>query len=178
MPKKPLHAKLLNSFGDIYKTLRFLYHHIQKKRKNGNYYYPFTETFKGRPIYILANGPSLNKDINELMSNDIILKESLVVNFFIESDLFMQIQPKYYCLADPVFNEENFLTERARAVYKKLDEVVCWPLTLFVWKDAVKMVSNIMSNSYINIVGLPTLRFEGFEKKRYKYFKKGIAGPT
>lgn len=176
--KRPLHAKVLDFFADTYRSLRFFYHYIKEKNIYGNYRYPYTETHKGESVYILANGPSLNEEINEIFSSGKYLEDVLVVNFFLESDLFTKIRPKYYCLADPRFNKENKLTERTKGVFKDLNEFVDWPMSLFVWNQAVDMISEYISNPNIKIIGLSILKFEGFENKRYKYYAKGTAVPS
>lgn len=178
MSKRPLHAKIIDFFGETYKSLRFSYHRLQEINEFGNYSFPYTPLHKGESVYILANGPSLNEEILELKRNGRDLRESLVVNFFVESNYFVEINPKYYCLADPGFNKTALLTDRTRGVYEKLNRIVTWPMTLFVWKDAVKMVSEFISNSNITIVGLSTLRFEGFESNHYKSYMKGTAVPS
>lgn len=178
MSKRPLHARFLDFFGGLYKSLRFSYHYIREKNKYGDYKYLYTETYKGKSVYILANGPSLINEIDSILSNGKILDDILVVNFFLESDYFKQIKPNYYCLADPCFNKREKLNDRTKNVYKVLNILVDWPMTLFVWNQAVDMVTEYIHNPYIKIKGLPILRFEGFEENRYQFYKKGIAVPT
>ena len=178
MLKRPFHARLLDYFGCAYKSLRFTFHHLQEKKKFGNYYFPYNPLHNGDTVNILANGPSLKEEIALLSDNHIYLSESVVVNFFVESNLFLQIRPKYYCLADPGFNLKCKQTEKTENVFKELNVLVCWPMTLFVWNSAVGMVKEYISNPNITIIGLSVLKFEGFEKDRYKYYKEGKAVPS
>ena len=178
MLRKPLHAKILDFFGDLYKSLRFSFHQLQEKKRFGDYYFPYRYLHRDETAIILANGPSLNTELEGLMKENSSLENSLVVNYFVESELFVQIKPKYYCLADPVFNIKECLTDRTKNTYKELNRLVSWPMTIFIWKGAEKMVSEFIDNSLIKIVGLSILRFEGFESKRYEYFKNGIAVPS
>ncbi len=55
-----------------------------------------------RPLFILANGPSLNRTINE--HNEALGKYDLMaVNFAANTSVFRELQPKHYVLADPYF---------------------------------------------------------------------------
>lgn len=178
MSKRPLHARILDFLGDLYKSLRFLFHHLQEKRRFGEYCFTYNTLHNGEAVNILANGPSLNIELNSLLASGKIVDDVLVVNYFLESELFVQIQPKYYCLADPGFNQKNKLIERTKNVFKALNERVSWPMTLFVWNSAVEMVSKYISNPNIKIIGLSILQFEGFENKRFKLYKEGKAAPS
>lgn len=178
MERKPIRARFETFIISLYKTIEFFVDYFREKRKFGNYYFPYQPLHEGESVYILANGPSLNHEINELINENAPLNKSLVVNFFVETDLFTQIKPMYYCLADPLFNREKLLTERTKDVYILLNKTVTWPMTLFVWKEAEKMVSNLISNPNIKIVSLSILLFRGFESKRYEYYKKGKSVPS
>lgn len=178
MLRKPLHARILFFLGEAYKSFRFLYHYLQEKRRFGNYQFQYKSLHKGEIVNILANGPSLNEEIGVLLKNHTDLSNSLVVNFFVESDLFLQIKPKFYCLADPGYNVERLITQREIDTFNTLNCDVTWPMTLFVWKKGEKMISEYISNPNIKIVSLSILKFEGFEACRYKCYKKGIAVPS
>lgn len=178
MERKPIRVRFETFVISLYKTLEFVVEYFREKRKFGNYYFPYQPLHKGESVYILANGPSLNNEITELINVNAPLNKSLVVNFFVESSLFTQIKPMYYCLADPLFNREDLLTERTKGVYKLLNYTVTWPMTLFVWKEAEKMVSKLISNPNIKVVCLSILLFRGFESKRYEYYKKGKSVPS
>lgn len=178
MSRRPLHAKAIDFFCDLYKSLRFLFHYLQERKRYGNYYFPYRPLHKGETVNILANGPSLNTELESLMTTNSTLENALVVNYFVESEIFVQIKPKYYCVADPGFNIKECLTERTRNTYSLLNKLVSWPMTIFVWKGAVDMVTEFIDNSLIKVVGLSILRYEGFDSKRYEYFKNGIAVPS
>lgn len=178
MGKKPIRARFETFVIGLYKTLEFVVEYFREKRKYGNYYFPYQPLHKGESVYILANGPSLNNEITELINVNAPLNKSLVVNFFVETSFFTQIKPMYYCLADPGFNRRELLNERSHNVYKLLNEKVSWPMTLFVWKEAEQMVSKLISNPNIKVVSLSILLFRGFESKRYEYYKKGKSVPS
>lgn len=178
MPRKRLHVKIIEFISNMYGSLKFFYRRIREYNKFGNYYFPYQSTNKGRSVYILANGPSLKEELNDLFGNNSNISDSLVVNFFVESEVFLKIKPKYYCLADPIFNVKQMATQRGINTFMTLDKEVTWDMTLFVWRSAVKMISEFISNPKIKVVGLSILSFEGFEKNRYKYYKDGIAVPS
>lgn len=178
MSKRPLHAKILNFFGEVYKSFRFSYHHLKERNTFGNYNFPYESLHKGETVYILANGPSLNEEIAVLLKNSPDLSNSLVVNFFAESDLFLQIKPRFYCLADPMFNVKEMMTEREGELFRSLNQSVNWSMTLFVWKKAEANIAKFITNPNITIKGLSILTFEGFESNRYKYYKRGVAVPS
>lgn len=178
MLRKLLHAKVLSFFGDVYNSFRFLYRHLREKKRYGNYYFQYKSLNNGAAVYVLANGPSLSEEIDFLLKNNADLSNSLVVNFFSESDLFLQIKPKFYCLADPMYNVERLMTQREIDTFDTLNKNVNWPMTLFIWKSAETIISRYITNPNIIIKGLSILTFEGFERNRYKYYKKGIAVPS
>lgn len=177
MSKRPLHAKVLDFFGDLYKSLRFLFHHLQEKKRFGNYYFPYRPLHKGETAIILANGPSLNTEVEGLMKENFSLENSLVVNYFAFSSLFEQIKPKFYCLADPLFFTESRYTDNVHRLFSELN-TVSWKMDLFVWIQGTDTIKKYVNNKNITIIGISTLRFEGFESQRYDYMKKGKAVPS
>ena len=178
MSIRRLHSKIRGFVKNSYGWCKYSYLYMQEKRRFGNFYFPYRPLHKGEGVYILANGPSLKDEILELMETGMELQESLVVNFFVESDLFKKIRPKYYCLADPCFNKETLLKGRWKDVYVKLNKEVSWPMTLFVWKEAEFMVRGLIDNPMIRIETLSILLFSGFESKRLESYKKGTSVPS
>ena len=177
MSRKPLHAKMLDFLGDLYKSLRFSFHHLQAKKRFGNYYFPYRSLHKGETANILANGPSLNAELKILQEENMRLENSLVVNYFSFSPLFFQIKPKYYCLADPLFFSESRYTESVYKLFMNLNNV-SWKMELFVWIQGVDTIKKYVQNKNITIVGISTLQYEGFESKRNEFLKTGRAVPS
>lgn len=178
MSIRRLHSKIIGVLKNTYGWCKYLFLYIQEKRRFGNFYFPYRPLYKGEEVTIFANGPSLKIELEKLLEENESLSNSLVVNTFVDSDLFCMIQPKYYCIADPEFNREDLLTDRAKELYIHLNEKVSWPITLFVWKEAEAFISKYLTNPNITIQGLSILRYEGFEKNRYNYYKKGLAVPS
>jgi hypothetical protein len=50
---------------------------------------------------VLANGPSLQTEIDYVLSKRISYK-IMALNFFCNSEYFIKLKPDYYCIADPV----------------------------------------------------------------------------
>ncbi len=162
----------------LFKSLLFVLYSIIEHKRFGNYHFPYREDFKGHSVFIFANGPSLNEEIDDLKRKGLDLSESLVVNFFANTDLFEQIKPKYYCLADPAFFvEPQKRSERINLLLNTINSKVSWPMTVFVWKLGEQNMKKEFSNKSITIEPLSILRYEGFPKLRNILYKKGWAVP-
>lgn len=177
MSRRPLHARFLDFFSDLYRSFRFSFHHLQEKKKFGDYYFAYRPLHKGESVNILANGPSLNNELEALMKENSSLKNSLVVNYFAFSSLFEQLEPQYYCLADPLFFTEDRYTENVYRLFAELNKVF-WKMDLFVWIQGVETIKKYVKNENITINGVSTLQFEGFEAQRNNYLKMGKAVPS
>jgi len=177
MSKRPLHIRTMDVFSYIVASLRFAYHQRQEKKLYGDYFFSYTPLHKGESIRILANGPSLNKELEELISKNIDLSNSLVLNYFVSSDIFTKIKPRYYCLADPLFFTEENYTEKVHKLFEELNKVD-WEITLFVWIQGVATINKYVQNKNITIKGISTLTYEGSESRRNEYYEKGIAVPS
>lgn len=91
---------------------------------------------KSRRLFVLATGPSLNKDYEKYRS-DIIQDDTLVMNMFAVSDLFESISPRAYLLADPVYFRQldclsDAYKEKMVALRNAMLKKVAWPMTLVV----------------------------------------------
>ena len=110
---------------------------------------------KKETCYILGNGPSLSKD---LLDNSDCLKRSelIVVNFFAKSDLFQQLKPNYYVLADPAFFSDNHTKELCEKVINLFDEIknkTTWDLFVMIPYEGYKYIkSHLCSNPNIHII--------------------------
>ena len=54
------------------------------------------------PVAILGNGPSLKKDIDNILQNKSEM-DFYVVNYFANTEYFKELRPSHYVLIDPVF---------------------------------------------------------------------------
>lgn len=80
-------------------------------------------------VILFGNGPSVN-EIN-ITDRDISEHDIMCVNFFaLNEELFFRYQPKYYCIIDPYFFDEENRTEKSDI--EKLERVfekVNWDMT-------------------------------------------------
>ena len=108
-----------------------------------------------KKCYLLGNGPSINKD---LLNNHDSLKQSelIVVNFFAQSELFQQLKPKYYVLADPIFFSDTFkedMRDKVIDFFNELRDNVTWNLFLLIPYEGYDYIKPFLhSNSNIHIV--------------------------
>ena len=108
-----------------------------------------------KKCYILGNGPSLNQGLSDY-SEDIKQAELIAVNFFAISDLYEQLQPKYYVLADPNFFFDEPTTEMSKKAVTLFDEMqnrTIWDLFLLIPYEAYKYIApRLRSNPNIHII--------------------------
>ncbi len=85
---------------------------------------------KGRDLVILGNGPSLQKCMDEIKSYRNC--DYLTVNLFpIKSEDFFEIKPKYHCMTDLCFFDENGTRGSDVVELKKtLKEKIDWSMEL------------------------------------------------
>lgn len=105
-----------------------------------------------KPLLVLANGPSLKKELAnhlQFFQN----KDLLVVNDFAYSPYFEELKPKFYVFLDPIYflsdeelpeeyrNEKNKLT-------KLLFEKTVWDMTIFTnYKYCKAQIINVLSQN-------------------------------
>ena len=175
----PLHAKVGSFFDSLYKSIRFKYHYIRRLMKYGECKYPHHSSFENDCIRILATGPSLKTEIEDLRTNGILFADPLfVMNFFAFSDLFVELKPTRYCLADPSFFKEDNQLKKVDDLFALLSKLVTWEMSLYIPNVSSTIAKSKIINDHIKLIPISTLHFEGFESKRYKYYKKGIATPS
>lgn len=127
-------------------------------------------------LLILANGPSLNKTIED--GNDFLKgKTLLAVNFFVNSPRFAELCPELYLIADPLF---WLVPEKRQQLFGGLAEKTTWPMTLFIPRRALKNKEwkpLLGGNSQIKIVVYNTTPIEGFQGFCNWVFHKGWGVP-
>ena len=154
---------------------RFQFSRLREVRNYGDYKFPYREEVTGKRFYVLANGPSLNNEIETLMNDDTFISSpKVVVNFFINSAFFLKLRPEYYCIADPAF----YSTDNYTSLFDKLNAEVSWPLTLLVPNWGAVKVKEHIDNSNIAIVPVSPLIYKGYEGLKYKYYKLGKGMPS
>ncbi len=121
---------------------------------------PSEEARQGMPLVVLGNGPSLNATIAD--SRDALDRYPLLcVNFFATADIFPELRPEYYVVADPHFFEADPSgnVSRLRDALARVD----WPMTLFVPR-ASRSSAHILTggNPSISVATFNMTAVEGF----------------
>ncbi len=127
-------------------------------------------------LLILANGPSLNKTVEQ--SPDFVRgKTLLAVNFCVVSPMYELIRPELYLIADPLF---WIVPEKCEKLFGTMAEKTTWEMTLFVPAKALKhndWKHKISKNGNIRLCIYNTTPIEGFSAFCNYVFKKGWGVP-
>ena len=128
-------------------------------------------------IVILGNGPSLNTTV---ASSSAFLRDKtlLAVNFAGSTDLFKQLCPGLYVIADPYFFDAK--KEKSVDLYCALSESVTWKMYLFVPVFAFKRrwwQEILSTNPHIHIVQYNITPVEGYKWFSRYAFRKGWGCP-
>lgn len=127
-------------------------------------------------LLILANGPSLNKTIED-SSSFVQGKTLLAVNFFVLSPLYEQLKPELYLIADPLF---WIVPEKREKLFRTMADKTTWNISLFIPVKASRnkyWQSMIAANPHIKIYMYNTTPIEGFQGLCNYIFKKGWGVP-
>ena len=178
-----IHAKLIQSITDLDGTITLALGKRRQHRVLGKYEFPYVDNNKGKRIYILATGPSLQDDLSQLLSLEVFKNsDKMCVNFFLNNDLIKSIKPCYYCLADSAFFEEHGPNaKRVEALFKRMNDIVGWDMKLFAYiadNDKLKFLKSRIVNSHIHIVPVTGLTYSGRESRRFASWKKGESVPS
>lgn len=172
---KKILKKIFKFIKDLFDFLDFLllliYHRLFSN--------PIKEKYSGE-VSVLANGPSLKEVIPKLSTEAFQHSDFVVMNFFAFEEVFYEIKPKYYCLADPMFIEDTPKKDQVMLLFKILQEKVDWELNIYLpnkgfYKNFLKYSS--LSNSYLKYICLSGVEYKGFEKYRNFFYKKGLSTP-
>lgn len=174
-----LYSRVEAFLNSIFKSLRFICHFILRWIKYGRCYYPYHSNAANKSIRILATGPSLNDELKDLREKGVANSEPLfVMNFFAFYDIFTELKPSRYCLADPGFYKDKTMVDKIRDLFLTLNTIVDWPMSLYVPNVSEKEARKKITNKNIKIIPISTLHFEGFEIFRNLFYKKGWATPS
>jgi len=165
-----------NSINTFLSLLRVLLH----SRFNGRLKYKHGSI--KNTCSILANGPSLNKNINSL---DVCKnRDFFAVNFFALSEHFFRLKPCCYVFADSAFwdKEENMHPEtilQRKELFQRLCQVD-WELTIFIpGKGANSLIIKdlLKINHHIKAISYNTVSFYGFDSIRTWTYKQNLCMP-
>jgi hypothetical protein len=136
---------------------------------------------KTKRIIIIANGPSLKKDIKKLYKKKLI--DYYALNYFALSKEFTKIKPNFYFLADPVFWRKdvniNFKKDNL-SLFNNLKKVN-WKMELICPEDGFQLISNRLKiNRNINIAAVKSNpRPLNFKLEKFQVFSilHGLSAP-
>jgi hypothetical protein len=142
---------------------------------------PIKEKYAGA-LCVLANGPSL-KDVLPLLitTNEFKNVDFIVMNFFAVDDSFLQIKPKHYCLADPMFFMRNYNHAKVVKLFEVFETKVGWDMNIYIvqgynGRKGFLDFSQI-TNPYIKVIPINNTLYRGFEQYRFFFYKKGLSCP-
>lgn len=127
-------------------------------------------------LLILANGPSLNRTVQE-SSAFVRGKTLLAVNFCVTSPMFEELRPELYLIADPLF---WIVPEKREQLFRSLAEKTTWPMNLFIPTRALKNKGwqpMLAGNPNIRLCIYNTTPIEGFQGFCNWVFTKGWGVP-
>lgn len=127
-------------------------------------------------VNILANGPSLMIELEEALSHKD--RTNAACNLAAFSTYFQEIRPAFYFLADPAFFKQGSSDERISKLIFILNNQVDWNMTLVVPINGFNVALQSLKNSFITIVPVPVVQYEGNAKKRIELLKKGECAPS
>lgn len=171
-------VSIITFLSSLIKTVRFQFHRIKEHNLYGKYEFVYREELINKRCYVLANGPSLNEEL-ETLKNDKSFVDSpkFVLNYFAESHYYKSLKPEFYCLADPLFFSSES-SNRNKNIIKIINESTEWSMSLFFPINGGRAVREAITNPNVNLVPISVLVYEGFEKNRYPYYKCGKAVPS
>ena len=152
----------------------------------GLYITPLKKTCSGT-IAVMGNGPSLKEVLPFFTKNEEYKSiDFFVVNYFILEELFFVLKPKHYIFTDAGFlssknaENKNVSIDMMKKVFSSMQNDVDWELNLYVPHNRRKSFIEFseISNKNINIIGVNTLPYKGFNFARNFMCKRGISIPV
>lgn len=126
----------------------------------------------GKKLFILGTGPSCTDYLN---NRDLFEDyDILCVNSFMSRNNkeFCEIQPKYMCLADPIFiDEEN---EETKEVMGAINQI-SWNCYLI---SPANYVFKTIDNPHIKHIKMSSFLYENENKRRDDWYCKNLATPS
>lgn len=127
-------------------------------------------------LLILANGPSLNKTVQEA-AGFIKGKTLLAVNFCVSSPMFEELKPELYLIADPLF---WIVPEKRVQLFETMARKTVWPMCFFIPVRAYKNKDwqpMLAANPHIKVYAYNTTPIEGFQNICDFIFDRGWGVP-
>ncbi len=143
--------------------------------------FPLINAFNGKKAFVLVNGPSLKKALDEYDAGIHQFDEnSFMVNLSPLDSRFFKIKPKHFLLSDPIFYQDfPQKKEQVRKMYDLLEEKVDWDLYLYMdfvneWEYDKLIEYSRINNPHIHFIRLNRWHCSGLDARiRHKLYKKG-----
>ena len=120
---------------------------------------------------ILANGPSLKRDIKKI-SIDKKLNEYYVLNYFALTEYFFEIKPQYYVLTDRMFWDQGVnedIKKDNQELYNLLERVN-WKMSIICPQKGFNWINNrLKKNKKIRVLKVRSMNVE-FKNERINLF--------
>lgn len=129
-------------------------------------------------VLILANGPSLKAELEEIKSRTDKLQDAdyIGVNDFAMSPDYCKLRPKHYVISDSKYFMKTIYEERSLNTLKQMNNRTTWEMNLFVpykWRKTIYNFHKI-DNPKIHIVPFHSVRFWGLDSIRMYAYKWGL----
>ncbi len=165
--------KISGLFSASGATIKSLVKLLTQSRRNS---ISFSEAAReGRPLIILGNGPSLRKVIDENLQS-LSSATTMAVNFAANAQEFTSIRPDFYILADPHFFSAGGSDPNVEQLFKNLNELVEWPMTLYI-PTGIKGIDSLVANPKIKVERFNFVGIEGYDWFENMSFKLGLGMP-
>jgi len=143
--------------------------------------FPLINKFKNKKAYVLVNGPSLKKALEDFDNGlNKFDSNSFFVNLSPLDPHFFQIKPKHFCVSDPMFYQDYLpKMDQIRKMYDLLDNNVDWDLYLYMCFESDSEYDKLIKYSKIKN---PKIHFIRMNRKhcsdlypslRHWLYKKG-----
>lgn len=173
---KKLIKKVLSFLKDTVSFGSFLVHLLAQTK--GNLHNPIKKIYSGK-VVMLANGPSMKDVLPRLTTEEFRSMDFIVLNFMGMEEVFVQIRPKHYCLADPMFFQKNHNYEKVMKLFNELNEKVNWEMNLYI--PRIKLESFVsysnLKNKHIRILPLNLIPYSGYEVLKNFFYRYGLSMP-
>ena len=113
------------------------------------------EKQKSKKSIIIGTGPSLIKDIHEINNYNKDECDFFAVNFFANTETFLELKPNYYFLADKLFWSEDLnknFNQLRDDIYQKLKKIN-WKISILCPESGYDYIkSRLLENPNISFI--------------------------
>lgn len=143
--------------------------------------FPLLNAFEGKKAYVLVNGPSLKKALEDYDKGIYKFDEnSFMVNLSPLDPRFFKIKPKHFLLSDPIFYQDfEQKKDQVRRMYDLLEERVDWDMYLYMdffneWEYDKLIAYSRLKNPHVHFVRMNRWHCSSLiPSLRHSLYKKG-----